>query len=62
MVSFEMSEPSRRLKVSYVWLYNEHLPQKALTHIAPIDALKHWQQSRPDLFVKQVRNHPVPDN
>ena len=45
----------------YVWLYNEHLPQKALEHVAPLDALKRWQKLQPDLFVKQVRNHPAPD-
>lgn len=45
----------------FVWLYNEHLPQKALAHIAPIDALRHWQQSHPHLFSRQVRNHPGPD-
>lgn len=36
----------------YVCLYNEHLPQKALDHVAPIDALKRWYQFQPDLFAK----------
>jgi len=45
----------------YVWLYNEHLPQKALNHEAPVQALKRWQQSHPHLFSKAVRNHAGPD-
>ena len=45
----------------YVWLYNQHLPQKALNHETPLQALKRWQGSHPHLFSKQVRNHPGPD-
>ena len=26
----------------YVWLYNHHLPQKALGHRCPMDAMKQW--------------------
>ena len=46
----------------YVWLYNEQLPQKALGHIAPIEALKRWRTSHAHLFNKSVRNRPGPDN
>ena len=46
----------------FVWLYNHHLPQKALGHEAPVQALKKWKMKAPDLFVKNVRNHPGPDN
>ncbi len=45
----------------FVWLYNQHLPQKALGHQTPVQALRSWQTSHPHLFVKQVRNHPGPD-
>nr|WP_018289602.1 integrase core domain-containing protein [Verrucomicrobium sp. 3C] len=45
----------------YAWLYNEHLPQKSLNHQTPLQALKTWQQSHPQLFQKTVRNHPGPD-
>ncbi len=45
----------------FVWLYNEHLPQKALELSTPIQALKKWQASHPDLFSKRVVNHPGPD-
>lgn len=46
----------------YVWLYNEHLPQKGLDHQTPLQALKRWHQSHPQLFAKAVRNHPGPDS
>lgn len=45
----------------YVWLYNQHLPQKALNHETPVQALKRWQSSHPQLFLKEVRNHAGPD-
>jgi hypothetical protein len=35
--------------------------QKALGHEAPVQALKKWKMKAPDLFVKNVRNHPGPD-
>ena len=46
----------------FVWLYNQHLPQKALNHEAPVQALKRWQRSHPHLFLKAVRNHAGPDS
>jgi transposase InsO family protein len=45
----------------FVWLYNQHLPQKALKHETPVQALKRWQGSHPHLFSKEVRNHAGPD-
>ena len=45
----------------YCHLYNHHIPQKALHHRTPIQALKDWQHSHPQLFIRQVRNHPGPD-
>jgi len=45
----------------FVWLYNHRIPEKALHHEAPIQALKRWQQSQPDLFSKQVWDRPGPD-
>lgn len=46
----------------YVWLYNHQLIQKALNHESPIQAMKRWQKSHPQLFVRDVRNHPGPDS
>ncbi|WP_022950212.1 IS481 family transposase [Methylohalobius crimeensis] len=45
----------------YVWLYNHQVPQKALGHIHPVQALKNWQRSHPHLFHKRVVNHPGHD-
>lgn len=45
----------------FVWLYNERLPQRALDLNTPIQALKKWQATHPDLFAKRVVNHPGPD-
>ncbi|MGK2941343.1 MAG: hypothetical protein ACSLFJ_06680, partial [Immundisolibacter sp.] len=39
-------------------LYNHHLPQKALDHVSPIQAMKRWQRSHPKLFLKRVVNRP----
>jgi len=38
----------------YLTLYNNHIPQRALNHQTPIQALKNWQTTKPDLFVKRV--------
>jgi transposase InsO family protein len=45
----------------YAMLYNHHIPQKALDHNTPFDAMREWQNTRPDLFVKKIRNHTGPD-
>jgi transposase InsO family protein len=38
----------------YVALYNQHIPQRALGHITPVQALKNWHTSHPHLFRKKV--------
>jgi transposase InsO family protein len=38
----------------YVALYNHHIPQRALGHLTPVQALKKWQASHPLLFHKKV--------
>lgn len=58
---FNSSEDLEKTLHRFVWLYNHHLPQKALGHEAPVQALKAWKIKAPDLFVKNVRNHPGPD-
>ncbi|MGV7206216.1 integrase core domain-containing protein, partial [Oxalobacteraceae bacterium A2-2] len=39
---------------NYLQLYNHHIPQRAIGSKTPIQALKLWQQQKPDLFVKRV--------
>ena len=36
----------------YVRLYNHQIPQRALGHIAPVQALQDWQEKCPRLFKK----------
>ena len=38
----------------YLTTYNHHIPQRALKHQTPIQALQTWQAEKPDLFVKRV--------
>jgi transposase InsO family protein len=59
---FNSAEDLSKTLHRYVWLYNQHLPQKALNHQTPLTALKRWQESHPHLFKKKVVNHPGPDN
>ena len=40
----------------YVRLYNHQIPQKALGHIAPVQALKEWQHKDPKRFKKRIHN------
>jgi transposase InsO family protein len=38
----------------YMKVYNHHIPQKALGHKTPVQALKEWKAKSPDLFKKRV--------
>jgi transposase InsO family protein len=59
---FNSAEDLSKTLHRYVWLYNQHLPQKALDHQTPLMAMKKWQESHPHLFTKRVVNHPGPDS
>ncbi|KAF0815178.1 hypothetical protein IGB42_00255 [Andreprevotia sp. IGB-42] len=58
---FESGEDLAQTLARYVWLYNQHLPQLALRHRTPVQAMKDWARERPDLFHKRVINRPGPD-
>ena len=53
---FDSSADLRQTLESYRDVYNHHIPQKALGHITPIQALKQWRDKSPDLFVKKIYN------
>ncbi|EGV28249.1 Integrase catalytic region [Thiorhodococcus drewsii AZ1] len=53
---FDSSQSLEQTITRYVQVYNQHIPQKALGHIAPIQALKDWAEKRPELFKKRVYN------
>ena len=38
----------------YLSIYNHHIPQRALNHQSPVQALQAWQKKKPELFVKRV--------
>ena len=40
----------------YEKLYNEHLPQRALGHKTPLQAVRSWLKDRPELFVRRPKN------
>ena len=44
--------------MNYAMTYNNHIPQRALHHMSPVQALKQWQSQRPELFVKRVHDQP----
>jgi transposase InsO family protein len=58
---FNSAEDLEKTLHRFVWLYNQHPPQKALDHEAPLQALKRWRSSHPQLFLKEIRDHPGPD-
>jgi len=51
-----------RTLTRYMRIYNHHIPQKALHHQPPIEALKIWQAKTPDRFKKHVYKHTGPDS
>ena len=54
---FDSSKDLKQTLLNYREVYNHHIPQRALGHVTPIQALKQWQQKRPEIFVKKVYNH-----
>jgi len=46
----------------YLATYNHSIPQRALHHQTPIQSLKAWRKTHPDLFVKNVYEHAGLDN
>lgn len=55
---FDSSLDLKQTLENYRGVYNRHIPQKALGHITPIQALQQWQAKQPSLFVKKVYNQP----
>lgn len=42
--------------MNYVKAYNHQIPQRALNHASPVQALKNWYEKKPELFKKRVYN------
>jgi hypothetical protein len=47
---FESRASLKAVLTKYVWMFNHHLPQRALGHVSPIDAMQQWQEKKPALF------------
>lgn len=54
---FSSADELMKTLMHYCRLYNNHIPQKNLGHITPIQALKKWQKTHPHLFTKKVYNN-----
>jgi transposase-like protein len=59
---FASAQELEKTLYAYLKIYNYQIPQKALKHQTPIQALKSWQQNKPDIFVKTVYDQPGLDN
>jgi len=59
---FDSAKSLEQTLLQYVQVYNQHIPQKALGHIPPIQALNNWQKSNPEIFHKRVHNLTGLDN
>jgi transposase InsO family protein len=46
----------------YVQTYNSRIPQRALDHRSPLQAIQAWRNSHPDLFTKRMNDHPGLDS
>ncbi len=56
---FSCSKELEETLLQYVRIYNQHIPQKALGHISPIQSLKIWAKSHPELFNNVTSQPPV---
>ena len=59
---FNSSENLEETLLQYSQIYNNFIPQKALGHIAPVEATNNWQQNCQNLFKKVAYNHTGLDN
>ena len=55
-IRFRSREDLRTTIERYARLYNDHLPQKALGHRTPLQALRTWHTDRPELFLRRPKN------
>jgi transposase InsO family protein len=59
---FDSRADLEKTLISYLKLYNHHIPQRAIGTRTPIQALKDWQHAKPELFVKRVYEQARLDN
>ena len=54
---FSSAAELESMLTQYLATYNHSIPQRALDHQTPIQALKAWRKTHSDLFVKNVYEH-----
>ena len=54
--SFRSRDDLQTTLERYEKLYNDHLPQRALGHKTPLQAIRTWQTERPELFNGKSKN------
>jgi transposase InsO family protein len=59
---FRSREDLQTTIARYAKLYNEHLPQRAIGHKTPLQAMRLWRDQRPDLFVRRPKNQTALDS
>lgn len=59
---FDSSQDLAATLKRYLRLYNHHIPQKALGHTTPVQALKEWEKKKQELFTKKAYKHARPNN
>ena len=59
---FVSGEDLEQTIMRYVTLYNTQFPQSALGSRTPIQAMRNWHRSNPNLFVRKPGNRPGCDN
>ena len=59
---FRSSEELAQTLLRYVHLYNQQLPQSALKSRSPVQTMKDWFKTHPELFHKRPYNGPGCDN
>jgi transposase InsO family protein len=50
---FGSAEELEKTLLSYLVIYNHHIPQRAINHQTPLQAVQKWQKDKPELFVKK---------
>ncbi|CAG37937.1 conserved hypothetical protein [Desulfotalea psychrophila LSv54] len=59
--TFESAQDLEDTMHRYELVYNQHIPQKALKHLTPMDKLKEFHQLKPNLFKKRPTNRRGPN-
>jgi len=58
---FKSAAHLKETLTDYCRVYNHNIPQRNLGHITPVQALKQWKKTDPQLFKKSVYNLTGPD-